>query len=200
MAVGRAYRMVGKNRIAGLQSVDRWVGSDSQAHNVYAEWGSSVAARNRDWVQTGHVTTVGGAAAGYRTSTGRHGTAYAGQNGAVVRGANDSVYEGNDGHVYRRDSSGGWSKYDNGNWNTVDTTAAKQQAQQNIQTSHPNAQQNAQSARQNVGNQYLGASCAGVQNNSTLQGLDHSAIARQRGQVQTGKFQNFNRGGGRFRR
>jgi hypothetical protein len=132
----------------------------------------------------------------------------------VVHGANNSVYAGNDGNVYRRDSSGDWSKYDNGNWNTVDTTAAKQQAQQNFQTSHPNAQQNTQdfqashpnaqqnlqTARQSAASQNLGASRSAVPNGSTLQGLDRSATARQRGQLQTGRFQNFNRGGGRFRR
>jgi len=199
------------------QAYNPWTGgygATSQAHNAYAQWGSSVATRDGNWVQTGHVTTAGGAAAGYRTSTGQHGTAYYGQNGAVVHGANNSVYAGNDGNVYRRDSSGDWSKYDNGNWNTVDTTAAKQQAQQNFQTSHPNAQQNTQdfqashpnaqqnlqTARQSAASQNLGASRSAVPNGSTLQGLDRSATARQRGQLQTGRFQNFNRGGGRFRR
>lgn len=34
----------------------------------------------------------------------------------------------------------------------------------------------------------------------TLIGLNRSAAARQRGQFQTRQFQNFRRGGGRFRR
>jgi len=200
------------------QAYNPWTGgygATSQAHNAYGQWGSSVATRNGNWVQTGHVTTANGTAAGYRTSTGQHGTAYSGQNGSVIHGANNSVYAGNDGNVYRKDSNGGWSKYDNGGWNTVDTTAAKQQAQQNIQTNHPNAQQNAQtfqanhpnaqqnvqSARQNPGSQNLGASRSGLQANpNTMQGLDRSAAARQRGQFQSGRFQNFHRGGGGFRR
>ena len=198
------------------QAYNPWTGgygATSQGHNAYSQWGSSVASRNGNWVQTGHVTTASGTVAGYRTSAGEQGTAYRGANGAVVHGSDNSVYAGNDGNVYRKDSSGGWSKYDNGGWNTVDTTAAKQQAQQNLQTSHPNAQQNAQTfqanhpsaqqnaqaARQNAGNR--GASGGTSQINSgTLQGLDRSAGARSRGQAQTGRFQNFHRGGGRFRR
>lgn len=201
------------------QAYNPWTGgygATSQGHNAYSQWGSSVASRNGNWVQTGHVSTAGGTVAGYRTSTGQSGTAYRGANGSVVHGANNSVYAGNDGNVYRKDSSGGWSKYDNGGWNSVDTTAAKQQAQQKVQTnqpnaqqnlqsyqaSHPDAQQNLQTARQNSsGGQSLGASRGTAVNSNTMQGLDHSAGARQRGQVQTGRFQNMNRGGGgRFRR
>ncbi len=136
-------------------------------------------------------------------------------NGTVVHGSDNSVYAGNDGNVYRKDSSGSWSKYDNGNWNSVDTTAAKQQAQQNFQTNHPdarqnaqsyqanhpNAQQNLQNARQNSSGNLSGATRAGSSiNSNTMQGLNRSAGARQRGQMQAGRFQNFHRGGGRFRR
>lgn len=221
-ATGRYGRSASVQGVYGGRTVSQaynpWTGgygATSQAHNAYAQWGSSVATRNGNWAQTGHVTTANGTVAGYRTSTGQRGTAYSRQNGAVVHGANNSVYAGNDGNVYRRNSNDEWSKYDNGSWNTVDTTAAKQQAQQSFQTNHPNAQQNAQNfqanhpnaqqnlqtARQNGGSQNLGASRINSSNNSaTLQNLDHSAMARQRGQAQTTRFQNFHRGGGRFRR
>jgi hypothetical protein len=140
-----------------------------------------------------------------------------GANGTVVRGSN-GVYAGNDGNVYRKDGTGSWSKYDNGSWNTVDTSAAKQQAQQNLQTNHPDAQQNFQAnhpdARQNAQNvrqqgattptlnaSGQGRSMQGV-SPSTMDNLNRSAESRQRGQMQTQRFQNVHRGGGggRFRR
>ncbi len=189
-------------------------GATSQGHNAYSQWGSSVVGRNGNWAQTGHVTTAAGTAFGYRTSTGQQGGGFVGPNGSVVRGANNT-YAGNDGNVYRKDGSGNWSKYDNGNWNTVDTTAAKQQAQQNFnadhpnaqqnkrafQQNHPNAQQNVQNARQNASGNLSGATRNPSLNSGTMQGLDHSSWARQRGQMQTGRFQHMQRGGGgRFRR
>ncbi|WP_058189501.1 hypothetical protein [Terracidiphilus gabretensis] len=169
-------------------------GATSQGHNAYAQWGSSVATRNDNTIQTGHVTTANGTIAGYRTSNGQHGTVYHGDNGTVVHGANNSVYAGNDGNVYRHDANGGWSQYSNGNWNTVDTSAAKQK----VDANHPNAS----TARQNgAGKTLSGATKAGSGINSgTLQGLDRSNSARERGQRESGRFQNFRRGGGRFRR
>jgi len=171
---------------------------------------------NGNRAQTGHVSTANGTAFGYRTSNGQTGGGFAGQNGTVVRGANNT-YAGNDGNVYRKDSNGSWSKYDNGNWNSVDTGAAKQQAQQKFNTNHPNAQQNAQTlqqnhpnAQQNVQNvrQSAGGNLGGetrspsLYGNGTMQGLNRSSAARQRGQMQTGRFQNMHRmgGGGRFHR
>ena len=181
----------GGRTVAG--SYNPWTGgfaATSQGHNTYAQWGTSVAGRNGQAIQTGHITTANGTAAGYRTSNGQRGGVVTGDNGTVVKGPN-SVYAGNDGNVYRKDTSGTWSKYDNGNWSPVDTSAAKQQVQQNFQSNHPQAKQNAQNAIQNRQQVSPG----------TMQGLDRSAAARQRGQMQTQRFQNFHRGGGmRFRR
>jgi hypothetical protein len=93
--------------------------------------------------------------------------------------------------VYRKDVNGNWSQYSNGNWNSVDTTAAKQQAQQRMDT----ARQNNPSLQQN-----LGQARESMQPR-TYQGLSNSDAARSRGQFQTQRFQNFQRGGGgRFRR
>jgi hypothetical protein len=73
--------------------------STNQAHNYYAQWGSSTIQRGDQTIQTGHVATDYGR------------TGYAkGQN---------NLYVGHDGNVYKRDSSGDWSKYDNGGWQTV---------------------------------------------------------------------------------
>jgi hypothetical protein len=90
-----------------------WTGgyaATSQAHNAYAQWGTSVASRGNQWVQTGHVTTAGGTAFGYRASTGNSGIV--GPNGAVIKG-NNGTYAGHDGNVYKKDDNGNWSKYNN---------------------------------------------------------------------------------------
>jgi hypothetical protein len=180
-----------------------WTGGravTTQGHDPYAQWGSTVATRNGQAIQTGHIITANGAAAGYRTSTGQHGGVITGPNGTIVKGPN-STYAGNDGNVYRKDSSGNWSKYDNGNWSPVDTSQAKQ----NFENAHPNAQQdihNAQDARatrQAGSGNRLGATQS-IQP-QTLDGLNRSAQARQRGQMQTQRFQNFHRRNfGGFRR
>lgn len=164
-------------------------GHTVQGHNAYSQWGSSVATRGGQWVQSGHVTTAAGTAAGYRTSTGQRGGFVSGDRGTVARGSN-YTYAGNDGNVYRRDNGGGWSKYDSGSWNQVDTTQAKQQAQQRVE-----------SAKQNRSSQSLGASQMSRPSVSpeTLHGLNNSAAARERGQFQTQRFNNFHRFGG-FRR
>jgi hypothetical protein len=174
-------------------------GATSQGHNAYAQWGSSVATRNGQYAQAGHITTANGTAAGYRTTTGQYGTIYSGANGTVVHNNGNSVYAGNDGNAYKRDSSGNWSQYNNGQWNSVDTTAAKQ----NFENNHPDAQQkahnaqDAQATRAAGGNGRLGATQGASP--QTVQGLNRSAESRQRGQMQTQRFQNFRRGGG-FRR
>jgi len=211
-ATGRYGRAASVQSVYGGRTVasayNPWTGgygATSQGHNAYSQWGSSVATRNGQAVQTGHVTTANGTVAGYRTSTGQHGAVVNGANGTVVKGSN-GVYAGNDGNVYRKDGTGSWSKYDNGSWNSVDTSAAKQQAQQNLQANHPNAQQNVHNVRQQGSDPpSLSGSGRAPQNvsPSTMEGLNHSAESRQRGQVQTQRFQNFHRGGGgggRFRR
>jgi hypothetical protein len=177
-----------------------WTGgraATSQGHNPYAQWGSSVATRNGQAIQTGHITTAAGTTAGYRTSTGQSGVVTRGANGTVAHGTN-GTYVGHDGNVYRKDSSGSWSQYNNGNWNHVDTSNAQAQAQQKVQ----NASQN-RTQTQNLG----GATREpATQNHVNVQpdvtnGLNQSERSRQRGQAQTQRFQNFHRGGGgRFRR
>jgi hypothetical protein len=152
-------------------------GATSQGHNAYAQWGSSAAVRGNQWVQTGHVTTANGTVAGYRGSNGQ-GVLYHGQNGGTVARTGDAAYAGKDGNIYKRDNGGGWSKYNNGSWNSVDTSGARQQAQQNIQNSR---------SRTSVEPQ-------------TMQGLNRSWQSRERGQIQTQNFRNFRAGGGRFRR
>ena len=185
-------------------------GATSQGHNAYAQWGRSAAVRGDDWVRTGHVTTDRGTIAGYQTSSGQQGIIRSGDNGTIARTSN-GVYAGKDGNVYRKDSSGSWSKYEDGNWNTVDTSQARQQAQENLQNRQGNAQagQN-RTAGQSLGGAqggstqgFGGAQQGGTRGNvspGTLEGLDRSAASRQRGQAQTQQFRNFQSRGGGFRR
>ena len=151
-------------------------GATVQNHNAYGQWGHSTGVRGGEVVQTAHVTTARGTAVGYRTSSGESGTAYLGQNGKAIRTPN-GVYAGNDGNVYRKDAGGGWNKDNNGSWSQVDASAVRPQAADRSQNA------NVPGAR-----------------SDTLEDLNRSELARQRGQVQTQRFQNFRRGGGNFRR
>jgi len=176
-----------------------WTGgyaATSQGHNAYAQWGHSVDSRGDQWVQTGHVTTGRGTAFAYNGSGGQ-GAGFHGANGTVMK-TNNYTYAGNDGNVYRKDSNGNWSKYVNGGWNAVDPTAAKQQAQQKVQK----AKQDSKGTQplSGVTHKNIGQNRESIQPR-TFEGLSKSDAARQRGQFQTQRFQNFHglrRGG--FRR
>lgn len=153
-----------------------WTGGyahTNQGHNAYSQWGSSVATRDGRAIQTGHVTNANGTIAGYRTNTGQSGVIAHGRNGGTaVRTNNGNMYAGHDGNVYKRNGAGNWSQYDNGGWNQVN---------------HPNAGNNISGATRNVSPE-------------TMQGLNRAAQNRDRGQFQTQRFQNFQRGGGNFNR
>lgn len=171
-------------------------GATSQAHNAYAQWGQSAAVRGDQWARTGHVTTANGTVAGIRSSEGS-GVIARGQNGTVARGSN-YTYAGKDGNVYRKDASGGWSQYNNGGWNSVDTSAAREQAQQQIQ----NRQQSGNTAqtRPTTANRPTTTQTRPSVQPQTMQQLDRSAASRQRGTMQMQQQRNFRAGGGRFRR
>ena len=194
-------------------------GATSQGHNAYGQWGSSVASNGNQWARSGHVTTSRGTVAGYQTSSGQQGYVRSGANGTVARNSN-GTYAGSDGNVYRKNSNGSWSQYNNGSWNQVDTTQAKQQAQQNVQN-RQQTQQNVQNRQQQSTQTLQNSSRTGSSQSSlgsgsaqrsspavsqsTMQGLDNSAAARQSGQMRTQQYQGGgggarSRGGGGRRR
>lgn len=109
-----------------VQPLDRLLRArTSQGHNACAQWGSSVATRGNQWVQTGHVTTARGTTAAYRTSIGKEGVISRGSNGTVARTEN-GVYGGQDGEIYKRNGRGNWSQYDkNGGWSQVERASPK---------------------------------------------------------------------------
>lgn len=156
------------------QAYNPWTGGyarTNQGHNPYAQWGSSVATRDGRAIQTGHVTTANGTIAGYRTNTGQSGVVTHGRyGGTTVHTNNGNMYAGHDGNVYRRNSAGNWSQYSNGGWNQVNHNANLSGA-----------------TRNNVSPE-------------TMRGLNQAAENRNRGQLQTQRFQNFQRSGGNFQR
>lgn len=136
-----------------------WTGgyaATRQGHDAYSQWGTSVAARNGQAIQTAHITTAGGTTAGYRASTGQHGIIHTGDNGTVVHG-NNNTFVGHDGNVYRKNSDGNWSTFNN----------------------------NTHSWQQEIGG-----------DGGTRKQLDNANFSRQRGQINTQRFQNFQRSGG----
>ena len=186
-------------------------GATSQGHNGYAQWGQSAAVRGDQWARTGHVTTSRGTVAGYQTSSGQQGVVARGSNGTVAR-TDNGVYAGHDGNVYRKDSSGNWSQYNNGSWNSVDTSAQRAQAQQNLQNRQQQAQpgqttstgagqqiQNRQ-PQQSTQNRPQTSQTMQQRNPNTMQSLNNSAASRQRGQAQTQQYRTQRAGGGGMRR
>jgi hypothetical protein len=158
--------------------------------------GRTVASNYNPWTGTYGATSPGynaysqwGTSAAVRgdqwVQTGHVTTANGIASGTFAKGANH-IYAGNDGNVYRRDSRGNWSTYGDGGWKSVDTSGDKQQAL---------TVQNAKA----LGGFELTSSRPAVQSD-TMQALNSSAQSRQRGQMQTQRFQTFHAGGGRFRR
>jgi hypothetical protein len=122
-------------------------GATRQGHNAYAQWGTSVAGRGDNWVQTGHVTTRNGTTGAYRTASGNSGVIHQGANGTAIK-TNNGVYAGHDGNVYKKDAGGGWSQYNNGGWNQVDRNKVQTQ---NLGTSE-SARQRGQAQTSNFQN------------------------------------------------
>ncbi|MND61324.1 hypothetical protein D3C80_525800 [compost metagenome] len=212
------------------QAYNPWTGgyaATSQGHNAYAQWGSSVATRGGQWVQTGHVTTRYGTTTGYRTSSGQSGVVTHGINGGTSVRTNNGIYAGKDGNVYRKDNNGNWQHYNNkdGGWTQAGTLGSTQHKPATAGTNQQRPAQTADADRQRnlagkteqhpsiperTGSNPIGGT-GGVQrepenrgfqnptNEHTFQNLDHSVSARERGQMQTERFQRQGRAGG-FRR
>jgi hypothetical protein len=190
-------------------------GQTRQGSNAYSQWGRTAAVRGDDWARTGHVSTARGTTGAYETSSGERGVVRSGTHGAVARG-NNNVYAGQDGNVYRKDSGGNWSQYNNGNWNSVDNaqvqqakdqaSQARDQARQNLPQrddgqSLSNSNLGSRTEGQSLGNSNLGSRSESRANvsSSTMQGLDSSAMSRDRGASQTQRYSSGRSGGGGMR-
>jgi hypothetical protein len=160
-------------------------GATRQGSNAYGNWGSSVAVRGDQWVQTAHRTTSQRTAAGFRTSEGARDVGYNGANGnsGFAQGKDDNMYAGKNGDVYRKDSSGSWQKYENGGW--TDTGKPTPHATNASLTQGANSrQQPAQGATNRPAAVQQPAVSSG-----TIQQLDRDAQARQRGTQRTQQFE-----------
>jgi len=172
-------------------------GATAQGHNAYAQWGHSAASNGRDWVQSGHITTRQGSVVGYKTSGGNEGVITHHRGGGTTIHTNNNLYAGHDGHVYKKDANGNWSHYNNGNggWTQAGTLGSTQRSGDKIQNAGDRIQNNnLQKPDKVLGqpNKPLGE--AGRAN--TIEGLNHSDFARDRGETQTRNFQNFQRNSG----
>ncbi len=117
------------------QAYNPWTGTYAatrQGSNAYGQWGSSVAVRGNQWVQTAHRSNANGTIAGGRGSEGGAvvGGVGRGGSGFVGRDKDNNLYAGKDGNVYKRDSSGSWQKYGNGGWSGVNPPATPYKSSQ----------------------------------------------------------------------
>ncbi|TDO83054.1 hypothetical protein EV143_102318 [Flavobacterium chryseum] len=183
-------------------SYNPWTGNyaaTAQGHNAYAQWGHSAATNGRDWVQSGHITTRHGTAIGYKTSSGNEGVITHHRGGGTTIRTNNNLYAGHDGHVYKKDANGNWSHYNNGNggWTQAGTLGSTHNSGEKMQRPADKIQNNnldLQKADRVLGspNKPLGEPGRA----STIDGLNRSDLARNRGETQTRNFQNFQRSGG----
>ena len=139
-------------------------GATRQGSNAYSQWGSSVVTKGDKWAQSGHYSDSRGTVAGARTSEGGRVVAGSGQNGRGFAGQSGSgdVYAGKDGNVYKKTGSG-WQQYENGGWNSVDTSAAKANAQQQKQNASTRATTQSASTSQRNQNAQASAASSGSQ-------------------------------------
>ena len=185
-------------------------GATRQGSNAYSQWGSSVVTKGDKWAQTAHYSDSRGTVAGARGSEGGRVVAGSGENGRGFVGQSGSgdIYAGKDGNAYKKTDSG-WQQYENGGWNSVDTSAAKANANERLQNSGAQGQR-AETAQ--TSNTMTGASRdgSGAQSGSTsrdlgqrdasqssqVQGLNRDAQARQQGTQRTQNYQRQSRSSG----
>lgn len=142
------------------QAYNPWTGTYAatrQGSNAYSQWGSSVAVRGDQWVQTAHRSNSNGTIAGGRTSEGGAavGGVGFGGSGFVGQDKNNNMYAGKDGNIYKKDPSGNWQKYDNGGWSSVPPPSSPNKLSQNQQQrsaseTRPTTQQATSQARPNT--------------------------------------------------
>jgi hypothetical protein len=153
-----------------------------QGSSPTAQWGGSAVTRGGQTAYTRHYSTAQGTVGRATTSTGGQAVAGRGASGSAFAGKTSSgdLYAGKDGNVYRNTGSG-WQKYDKGNWNTVSTPKATGTAPQR------------QGVEQQRQREYAQQRPAG---GGQMQGLQSEWSNRQRGSMQSNRFQSFQRSGG----
>ena len=157
-------------------------GATRQGSNAYSSWGSSVVSKNGQTAYTQHYSNARGSVGTAEGSNGGRAVAGSSAYGSGFAGKSSSgdMYAGHDGNVYKNTGSG-WQKYDNGGWNDVNKPTGSQSFSQ-------------AASRENA------ASSGSFQRPSgssdQLQGLNQQAQDRQRGEFQSGDFNQARSGGG----
>lgn len=174
-----------------------------QGSSPTAQWGSSVVSRGNQSAYTQHYSTAQGSVGSIQTSKGGEavGASTAWGNAAVGKTANGNMYADKNGNVYKNTGSG-WQKYDNGSWNSVNgskpNSQQAQSGQQRLQGSQQQSlgsQQRTQAGQQQAREQG-NFNRSGEGRSSQLEGLQREAQNRQRGGMESQRFQQFQRGGG----
>jgi hypothetical protein len=158
-------------------SVQGWYGGHTAA-NTYNPWTGAYGHTNQGhnaYSQWGHSTVSNGyqwARSGHVTTA--HGTAFGyqtsgGKEGVVVHGANGTIAHTNN-SIYAGHDGNIYRKNTTGNWSQYNK-GNWNQVNHNVGTTH--------------------------QSTSIFQNLDHSAQSRERGEIQSSRFQTFQRSGKR---
>jgi hypothetical protein len=139
-----------------------------QASGAYGQWGSSVVRRGDTTAVTRHAGNASGRIGSAQSGSGAAIVAGSGArgSGAVGRTASGDLYAGRDGNVYRR-SGGDWQRYDNGAWSGAGAGQAR------------------------AGGGGRGSTGAAPAPSS----VGRDAMARERGALQSQRFDSFQRSG-----
>jgi hypothetical protein len=157
-------------------------GATRQGSNAYSQWGNSVVSKNGQTAYGQHYSNAAGSVGSVQSTSGARaaGASTAYGNTYAGKSASGDMYAGHDGNVYKN-NNGSWQKYSgNGNWNTVDTSNAQARAQ--------SYQQQRTSA--------ISSNTAARSSSSDFSGLQSDFQNRQRGEMNTQRFQGVQRSGG----
>jgi hypothetical protein len=167
-------------------------GATAQGSNAYSQWGNSVVSKGGQTAYGQHYSTGAGTVGSVQSTTGAKaaGSSTAWGNTYAGKTANGDMYAGHDGNVYRN-NNGSWQKYSgNGNWNTVNTQGAQQHAQ------------SYQEQRASMGQSTTNRPPTGTTglegtkpSSNEFSGLQSDWQSRQRGDLNSQRFQGIQRGG-----
>ncbi len=161
-----------------------------RSYDAYGSWGQGVVSRGDQWLKSGYYSDARGSVRGFRDSSGRAGGVVDTGDGRAgfVRGKDD-LYVGRDGDVYRRGDDG-WYKHGGkgGGWDKVSDGLSPEQrdaVRDRAGSGLSDAQRDAVRDR------------AGSRGSSdVIRDLNRSQSGRQRGNVNSGRYDNWRSQGG----
>lgn len=185
-----------------------------QGSSPYAQWGSSVVSNGNQTAYAQHASNARGTVGSVQTSSGGDavGASTAYGSGGVAKTSSGDVYAGKDGNVYKNTGSG-WEKYDDGSWSNVNAPSRTQTGTSSASTagaastrrtgstgSTATTSTRAASAQAGTATRSRPASAGATGAASTASGgasgeLQREAQSRQRGALQSHRFEGVARGG-----